>query len=129
MLRRFFAFLPVLVVFMGLPACSGSDSDVLLGVASTRQAQSITMGLVGHWKLDDGLGTMPRDATAYGHHGLLEGGGIHTWTTGKVAGGLLLGGGRHIRVESTDRLDAIRTELSIASWVYRTTAPSPNDEY
>ena len=118
---------PVLGLFVG---CSPSESPAQSEAVETSQkAQTLGVGLIGHWRMDDAVGTIAADASSFGHVGLLEGGGIATWTTGKVAGGIALGGGRFFRVAPTPSLNAVQTSLTVSAWVYRTTVPSPADEY
>ncbi|KKT59378.1 MAG: Sheath polysaccharide-degrading enzyme, partial [Candidatus Giovannonibacteria bacterium GW2011_GWA1_44_25] len=50
----------------------------------------ITTGLVGHWKFDEGSGTVASDSSGNVNNGALTSG--PTWTTGKVSGALSFDG-------------------------------------
>ena len=47
-------------------------------------------GLIGHWRLDEGVGTTAGDASGNGNNGTLNGGA--QWTAGKIDGGVYLDG-------------------------------------
>jgi WD40 repeat protein len=74
-------------------------------------------GLVGHWKLDEGMGTEALDSSGQSHHGTLEDNPI--WTEGKVGGGLELDNGAHVKTTFTGQLDV----WTIAVWVKGHSAP------
>ncbi|MDI6450888.1 hypothetical protein [Anaerobaca lacustris] len=57
-------------------------------------AEPDTANLVGHWKLDDGSGTVAVDSSDKGHNGTLTGGS--TWVTGAVGGALQFAAGRYV---------------------------------
>jgi MSHA biogenesis protein MshQ len=42
----------------------------------------LTMGLVGHWKFDEGMTTMTADSSGRANTGTLSGGGLPDWTPG-----------------------------------------------
>src|SRR5262245_12900004 len=51
----------------------------------------VTSGILGLWKLDEGVGEVAADSSGNGHHGTLEGGA--SWTDGRFGGaGLALDG-------------------------------------
>jgi hypothetical protein len=62
---------------------------VVIG-ALTAGANAAWPGLVGHWRLDEGIGTTAGDASGNGNSGTLNGGA--QWTTGKIDGGVYLDG-------------------------------------
>jgi len=76
---------------------------------------SASADLVGHWKLDDGLGTTAVDATGNGHDGTLM--GNPQWVEGYLDGGLQFSG-------SPDKVDIPysadlnpENEYSVSVWV------------
>jgi hypothetical protein len=60
-------------------------------------AQAGHAGLVGHWKLDDGSGTIAADATGNGHDGTLL--NDPTWVEGILGGALKFAGGSQQKVD------------------------------
>jgi hypothetical protein len=60
---------------LSLWVCSVS----VLGLFASLSSADITSGLVGYWKLDDGIGTTAVDSSGRGNHGTLVGSPI--WTT------------------------------------------------
>jgi hypothetical protein len=60
---------------LSLWVCSVS----MLGLFASLSSADITSGLVGYWKLDDGVGTTAVDSSGRGNHGTLVGSPI--WTT------------------------------------------------
>jgi hypothetical protein len=56
------------------------------------QASSVNLGLVAHWKLDDGSGSTASDAGGNGYHGTLVNMADSQWVTGHVSGALRFDG-------------------------------------
>ncbi len=63
---------------------------VLVGLVLTGTSYAGVPGLVGHWRLDEGTGTIAGDASGFGNNGTLVGGAL--WTEGKLDGGVYLDG-------------------------------------
>lgn len=72
-------------------------------------------GLVAYWSLDEGVGSIARDASRFANHGRLEG---PSWVTGVVQFGLNYYGrpGSITRVDDSDSLN-LQQELTLASWI------------
>ena len=78
-------------------------------------------GLVGHWRFDEGGGTIARDSSGSGHDGTLEGMGSAPWVAAPGgSGGLSFPGTLEaaVRVKATAAIDAIRS-FTIAAWIKR----------
>jgi hypothetical protein len=54
-----------------------------VGVALTLPARA---GLVGHWRFDEGSGTVITDSSGLGNQGVLVNPKTDTWTAGRSAG-------------------------------------------
>jgi hypothetical protein len=65
-------------------------SVLLLGLAFVGTANAGRPGLAGHWRLDEGTGTIAGDASGNGNTGTIEGGA--QWTEAKLDGGVYLDG-------------------------------------
>jgi Concanavalin A-like lectin/glucanases superfamily len=71
-------------------------------------------GLVGHWKFDESSGFTASDSSGAGNQGTLNG---PTWTTGRVAGGLLFNGTSHyVSVPHAANL-SLSQQITLAAWV------------
>jgi len=78
-------------------------------------ASSSMAGLVGHWALDDGAGTIVRDSTANGNDGQLI--GDPQWVDGVIAGALQFDGvGDYVEVPH-DPVLAIEGQVTVAVWI------------
>src|SRR5262245_61042059 len=67
----------------------GGPTDCAPGFAcSGGQCNSLGVGLLGHWKLDEGQGTTTRDDSGNGHDGVLENGAA--WEAGAFPGARLM---------------------------------------
>ena len=94
------------------------------GLIANTAGADITTGLVGHWKLDDGSGTVALDSSGNGHHGTLM--GSPEWMTGgddvKVGRGALYVD--YVEGVSSDYVDCgdkpefdITDNITLAIWV------------
>lgn len=75
------------------------------------------VGLVGHWKLDDGAGSVAIDSSGAANHGaLLNGVG---WGAGTVGGASLHTRilDQHIRIPDSDSLNSIADAFTVSAWV------------
>ena len=85
-------------------------SVAVLSLALTGVANAGVPGLVGHWRLDEGVGTTAGDSSGNGNSGTLNGGA--QWTDGKLEGGVYLDG-----VDDYIEIPNILTETgSLAFW-------------
>ncbi len=77
-------------------------------------AQAGYADLVGHWKLDDGSGTVAADATGNGHDGTLLNG--PTWVEGLLGGALkFAGGSQKVDVPFSAKLNPA-DEFTVSVW-------------
>src|SRR3989344_4677679 len=81
----------------------------------TQLAQVVpTSGLLGHWKFDEGSGTMAADSSGNGHIGTLTNGPV--WTTGAVGNAVTLDGTNdYISLGTT--LDVSALPFTLSAWV------------
>jgi concanavalin A-like lectin/glucanase superfamily protein/N,N-dimethylformamidase beta subunit-like protein/Big-like domain-containing protein len=80
-----------------------------------------SLGLVGHWKFDEGSGTTTTDASGNGNTGVLNGPG---WTTGQVNNALNFDGtSSYVDMGAPTSLAATDT-LTISAWIFPTGAGS-----
>lgn len=83
---------------------------------STLTVQTQAAGsLVGHWKFDEGSGTIAADSSGNGNTGTLNG---PTWVDGKYGKALSFNGvNNYVRVEASSSLD-VTTQVTVEAWVY-----------
>jgi len=72
-------------------------------------------GLRGHWKLDEGAGTIAFDSSGLGHDGAL--GGNPQWTAGKIGGALDFDGNDYVDLGNPSKLDFGTASWSVSAWV------------
>jgi hypothetical protein len=73
-------------------------------------------GLVGHWRFDEGLGTIASDVSAHSNHGVLL--SNPTWTTGKYGGALNFAlSDQRVGVPNNAALSFSTGNFTIALWV------------
>jgi len=73
--------------------------------------------LVGHWRLDDGSGTIAADSSGYGNDGTLQ--GDPQWVTGKINGALEFDGtGDYVEVPDNESLH-LWERFTLAAWIYQ----------
>jgi hypothetical protein len=89
-----------------------SRATVLLLILS--QAGGAWADLVGHWKLDEGSGTVAKDATKSGNNGALE--GTPVWVEGMFGGALQFSGDDRVNCGDAANL-GLTQGLSITLWV------------
>lgn len=70
--------------------------------------------LVGLWFCDDGAGDTVTDSSGNENDGTIN--GAFDWIDGKFDGGILANGGGSIDVETSDSLDSVTDEMTIAAW-------------
>ena len=81
--------------------------------------------LIGHWRLDDGMGTTARDSSGKGLSGMLRGlSPTNAWVPGKFNGALEIpsANGNCVHVPQSPNLESVKQAFTIAAWTYRTSA-------
>ncbi|MBA7702358.1 hypothetical protein ES703_111122 [subsurface metagenome] len=78
-------------------------------------AEPNSAGLVGHWKLDEGAGTIAFDSSGLGNDGTL--GGDPQWTAGKIGGALDFDGDDYVDCGNPSRLDFGTGSWSVSAWI------------
>jgi hypothetical protein len=99
----------------GVPADGSGSPPADAGVAT------LETGLVGHWRLDEGMGTQARDSSGSNNHGTLRGLQNSAWMPGKNGTGLEIPGtsGSGVFVPGQG-IDGLRSSFTIAAWTFRT---------
>jgi hypothetical protein len=99
-----------LVAAAGLWLVIGCDEAPLDAVVLPPGA--LANGLVAHWALDEGVGTIARDNSGHGHDGQLDGG---TWISdARFGNGLRLGAGDAVAVSG---FPAAPPSWSVSLWI------------
>jgi hypothetical protein len=98
--------------------------------ARSTDMQKLDVGLVGHWKFDEGSGTSTTDSTANKYEGTLIGG--PTWVPGKNGAALQFDGkDDYIQLPTADPLDRLHEKnYSVCAWYKpdsRPTGSGPNN--
>jgi hypothetical protein len=91
------------------------------GLALAAMTVTTRGSLVGHWKFDEGSGTVVSDSSGLGNHGTLVNAKANTWTNGHSGGGLYLdgttgGGSTYVTIPDAPSL-RITNAISFAAWV------------
>lgn len=95
----------------------------LLAAMATASPAQPTVGLVGHWQLDEGQGTEVGDGSGHGNNGTLTGG--VSWVAGRFGSALSFNGASgNVQVPDSASLEPA-TAVSVAAWVKH--AGSPGD--
>ena len=94
----------------GTPADTAPDAVVALNE-----------GLVGHWRLDEGMGTQARDSSGANNHGTLRGLPPSAWMPGKNGTGLEIPrtNGSGVVVPDSAPLDDLPAGFTFAAWTFR----------
>jgi hypothetical protein len=102
-------------------------SLVFAAFSATVTMADLTDGLMGYWPLDDGDGTVARDASGNGHNGTLDNG--PTWTgESKIGAGALAFDGADDRV-SIDAFDVVGGDgITIACWFNASNLDTPGND-
>ncbi|MHC4505003.1 MAG: LamG domain-containing protein, partial [Planctomycetota bacterium] len=93
-------------------ARAAAEANAVAAVAA-RESAALKVGLIGHWKFDDGAGTAAKDSSGKGHHGRVMGGA--KWVQGK-RGGALEFDGSDGRVELPQGFADFTKGLTFAVW-------------
>jgi len=72
-------------------------------------------GLMGHWKLDEGAGTIAFDSSSLGNDGAF--GGDPQWTAGKIGGAMDFDGDDYVDLGNPSQLDFGTASWSVSAWV------------
>jgi hypothetical protein len=75
--------------------------------------------LIGHWKLDEGTGTLAEDSSVNDNNGTVEATdeGGYSWVAGRNGNAVDFWGGR-VRVPDTDDLKPDTNQVSVTAWIY-----------
>jgi hypothetical protein len=100
-----------------------ADASVPLDSAADVVAIDLSSGLIGYWRLDDGVGaTVLHDSSGHGNHGKFEGPLTGTrWVAGHFGQGFeLVQSDRSfgIRVEASDEIAKLQ-RYTVAAWIFR----------
>ncbi|MBN2203075.1 MAG: DUF87 domain-containing protein [Candidatus Aenigmarchaeota archaeon] len=85
---------------------------------SNNTAEVNTSGLVGYWKLDEGIGNTTYDASGWDNDGTLQNSthGVPTWTEGRFGQGLEFDGeGDYVEIQDSNSLGSMN-ELTVEGW-------------
>ena len=106
-----YASVAVLAVLAG--ACGGT-----LDAGHDNPSPGLLDGLVGHWRLDDGTGTVAADSSGRGNDGVLHGLDANSaWVGGRSQGALQTAHVGWVQVAPAPTIDAIVDRLTVAAWV------------
>ena len=95
---------------------SSSDSSVNIGGASS--GKSLSDGLVGYWKFDEGVGTTSADSSGNNNLSTLSGSTLPEWSNGKYGIGLSFNGVNNYASVADNSIFALgNNSMSISSWV------------
>jgi hypothetical protein len=77
-------------------------------------------GLVGYWKFDEGSGMTAVDSSGNGLVGMTRNVAAGDWVPGYRGGAIAFTERGWIKTSATSVLDSIRTQTTIAAWIFRT---------
>ncbi|NVM57244.1 MAG: LamG domain-containing protein, partial [Desulfobacterales bacterium] len=73
-------------------------------------------GLVGHWTLDDGSGTVVTDSSEHANDGVLQ--GTPRWVDGHIKGALSFNGSTdYVEVPHSTAFETITNQVTICAWI------------
>ena len=93
-------------------------------VAALTVAQSASAGPVGHWRFDEGSGTVAVDSSGKGNDGTILGNAA--WVTGRIGSALDFDGSDDIVILDDDPSLDIEDALTICLWVNAPDVVAPN---
>jgi hypothetical protein len=79
--------------------------------------QPASADLIGHWKFDEGAGTIAMDSSGNGHDGVVESGDDSVWVAGQLGGALSIGNGVYVTVPPEVWIP-IDNQFSITFWAF-----------
>ncbi|MEN6577174.1 MAG: LamG domain-containing protein, partial [Phycisphaerales bacterium] len=86
--------------------------------------ESTSAKLVGHWRMDEGGGTVAHDTSGNGNDGTLQGG--PTWASGTLDGALQFDGvDDFVEIPHSESL-TVDDEVTVSAWVYIQRSNGPN---
>ncbi|MHC5055496.1 MAG: LamG domain-containing protein [Planctomycetota bacterium] len=77
-------------------------------------AMGIRHGLIGHWTLDEGRGTVAMDMSGRGANGTVTGG---KWSKGRIGGALEFNGVSDCVAVANESIFDIRSAITVAAWI------------
>lgn len=102
----------VLAVLAG--ACGGGTLDA----GHDNPSPDLLDGLVGHWRLDDGAGTVAADSSGRGNDGVLHDLDANSaWVGGRSRGALQTAHVGWVQVAPAASIDAIVDQVTVSAWV------------
>ncbi len=93
-------------------------------VNNSPQNDSLSYGLAGYWKLDDGSGTTATDSSIHAKNGTLTNG--PTWTTGQIGGGVDLDGTNDYITMGDQSIHEGMSQMSLSIWINMDALPATN---
>jgi hypothetical protein len=87
--------------------------------------------LVGHWKFKEGSGNAIADSSGNGNDGTIAPVNAREpkWGTGEFAGSVSFGGGTFVRISSSESLNKLKRQITVAAHVYPTSLWNPLTPY
>jgi hypothetical protein len=121
-------------------ACSGGTLDAgrnnphdgcASDLGGTACGPSLLDGLVGHWRLDDGTGSMVAvDSSGRGNDGTLHGLDVNAaWVAGRSLGALQTAHAGWVQVPMSPSINAIVDAVTVSAWVYQETPIADPDNF
>lgn len=94
---------------------------------NTSLTDSMTTGLAGYWRLDDGSGSSATDSSTNGSTGTLNNMEVGDWTTGQMDGALDFdGSNEYISIPDANHLDITGT-VTLSAWIRSDSYPATGD--
>jgi fibronectin type 3 domain-containing protein len=100
-------------------AVDTSDLDSVVSAEVSAAVLNVEPGLVGHWSLDDGAGTIAEDTSGGGAHAVLQNGAA--WAAGMFAGAVSLDG---VDDFISTPFPQSLSSWTVSVWVFSPAAPS-----
>jgi len=100
---------------------TSSDSSVNIGGAST--GKSLSDGLVGYWKFDEGVGTTAIDYSGNNFTAILAG-TQPTWSAGKYGVGLTFTDESYVNISASTTFDFSSSNFALSTWIKMTSSSS-----
>jgi hypothetical protein len=99
---------------------TSSDSSVNIGGASSK---SLSDGLVGYWKFDEGVGTTTIDYSGNNFTASL-GGTLPSWSSGKYGIGITFTDGSYLNISNSTTFDFPSSNFALSTWIKMTSSSS-----
>ena len=103
----------------GAPSDSGVPTDAT--APGDADSGSLEQGLVGYWRLDEGMGIQARDSSGSNNHGSLRSLPVSAWMPGKQGTAVEIPrtDGSAVVVPDAPSLDGLRAGFTFAAWTFR----------